>query len=1699
MANTADGLVFRGSRPRASRFLLFLVAATLVASTCGAPGPTSPRPSAGPSSAPAPSGSPTASDAPASEASPGPTPATTGWTKVTLAKYEPLASLVPTKGGAAGAALDTAFRLRSLGGTSATTLATRLEVKPDLQLRRGTARGDTIVLRPAGRLRAGTSYRFTIRRPDGTVAQAWTIAAAKTLQVVGTLPADATTGVPRDTGIEITFDQPGVTAAAVRDAFAIRPKVSGRFEVHGSTVVFVPAKNLKALTLYTVTLKKGLPLPGTGQTLKSAVTFQFETRRTGSDPDQLVFPSAMVDTATKGAPSVALAFEDWNGDDRVTVPSKLSIKVHRFADIDAAIAAHRRLDAAPAWARSGHAPIDTAGLTLTLKAKVVVQKTTSDEGSRVWFTLPKQLPAGWYIVTTSYGGRPYQVMVQVTNLAAYAMVTTTRTVVWVNSLASGRAVKGAQVSLAGTSLGRTDGDGLRIATTPASAKVVANDLRPVYLVVRDSKDRAVFLRISRQGMCWKCDGVSQAAAWAADAWWHVLATDRNTFRPTDRVNAWGIVRARDDGSLPKKIEVRVQTAADQPDASTPIVVAHPTPSSTGMFRASLAFADLPTGNYNVVLTADGVELGSEWIQVGSIVKPAWRMDVTTDKRAVLTGASVNATIRASFFEGTPVAGVDLRVGSDQEEDDSQPWITARTGADGVATTPVTVRLSNEDYDDSQWSWRDVAAAPTLPEEASIGAGTSVAVFRSTAILDAASVLDGKRLTVTGKLSNVDFARMQSADPFDWGVDPAGAPRAGATVKLTFTELVPTRTRVGTTYDFIAKRTVPVYEYDQREVDLGSRSVTTTADGTFRSTRDVTGGTHSYRVTARYVDEKGRAITYRTYSEAASTLDGAEGPSLMSPDRAPAGENPQYSVGDRVRVVMRGGHPIPADDRYLFTVQHRGLQRATIQSGPAYAVTFREAWVPNANITAVRFNGATYDVADYGYQASFRAEDRRLRVTLTPDAARYAPGGTVHVSVRTTDPGGHPVAATAVVRVIDKKLYEMGIASDVDVLSTLYSSVSDGVVATAWSHRATSDEGGGDTGGGGGDERFDFRDWLYFDVVKTDATGQASLSFDLSDDLTAWRMSAGAVDRSLRAGNAVVDIPVGLPFFAEAALAPEYLVGDQATLRVRGYGSALTSGDQVSFEVSAPSLGLAPTTTTAPAFSAASIALPALTEGDHQIRIVATTGTGTARHQDVLVRKVHVVATRAGQGRTASGPLTAGFHLQGGTTGFTTVVLADGGRGRVIPILLSVADTSTGRADQFLAAAIARQVLADTFAMPTDTLAADDVDLASFQTPDGGVALVPYASADAELSSLAALAGDPRVNATTLEQYLRDVAEGSKPTTTRHLAALAGLAALDQPVLGEIRRTAADTTLSATKRTWLALGAFAGGDEALAAQLERSILAKNGEQQGPWVRLALNSAETSITTTALLAIVASGLGDPLAAGMDAYVEAYPPSDTLVDLQRALAARLWAERTPGAPATLSMTVDGSTRKIAVQPDAPTWLTLTPAQLASASLTPGTGQVIVTSDWEGPLDPTSLHRDGITTFKREVTPSGPVPIDGVVTVRYTVELNADADAGCWLVTDLVPSGLAPIGVGTNGWFGEDEEEASAAQDETPWQVDGQRVDFCVERDPKRPVVTLRYIARVVSPGTYRWEPAVIQSSIVREHGAVVPAATTVITDAR
>ena len=208
----------------------------------------------------------------------------TGWTKLDLAASPAVARLEATRTGETSVALSTSFRLRSLTDVPVRTPAGRLVVSPALKLQATAVEGRDAVLRPAAPLRPAQIYRFEVRRADGTAEAAWAVQAAWPLHVASTVPGDSSSSVPRNTGIEITFDQPGVRIADVRKHVAISPTVAGRWEQHGATFAFVPSKPLARNTLYTVTVRRGLPIAGTGMKLDETCVVRSRPRAPRSRP-----------------------------------------------------------------------------------------------------------------------------------------------------------------------------------------------------------------------------------------------------------------------------------------------------------------------------------------------------------------------------------------------------------------------------------------------------------------------------------------------------------------------------------------------------------------------------------------------------------------------------------------------------------------------------------------------------------------------------------------------------------------------------------------------------------------------------------------------------------------------------------------------------------------------------------------------------------------------------------------------------------------------------------------------------------------------------------------------------------------------------------------------------------------------------------------------------------------------------------------------------------------------------------------------------------------------------------------------------------------------------------------------------------------------------------------------------------------------
>lgn len=113
------------------------------------------------------------------------------------------------------------------------------------------------------------------------------------------------------------------------------------------------------------------------------------------------------------------------------------------------------------------------------------------------------------------------------------------------------------------------------------------------------------------------------------------------------------------------------------------------------------------------------------------------------------------------------------------------------------------------------------------------------------------------------------------------------------------------------------------------------------------------------------------------------------------------------------------------------------------------------------------------------------------------------------------------------------------------------------------------------------------------------------------------------------------------------------------------------------------------------------------------------------------------------------------------------------------------------------------------------------------------------------------------------------------------------------------------------------------------------------------------------------------------------------------------------------------------------------------------------------------------------RTFTPFPEIPDDALVEVRLTATFGLHVAAGCHEVSDLVPSGLAPI-EHYQDWPYSDPPAPSFVW---PYRIEGQGVSFCVGPSTKSRTVNMRYFARIVTAGTYTWEPAVIQSALAAE----------------
>lgn len=1581
---------------------------------------------------------------------------------------------------AAGAETGTAFALSSAVATTKEDVRKAVVIDPPVPFDVATV-DDGFRVIPRSELEPGTVYRISlataIQGESGQTSDrdfSWAVQTKDTFRVLSSVPADTGAGVPVNTGIEVTMSQTGWEDPT--PFFSIEPKVDGRFETHGRALTFVPARPLQPGQIYTVRYRPGWKVAGSNLALAQEHVIRFETEAVHQpDPGPRIQLSGTFFEARVDQEAMVQVYDygyEQLQEAKVTGYALTSDQVKELM---------RQEGAVPAWAwetrqrRDVFAPFAT---TQVFTATSTIERATMSNVPSL--RIPAQRP-GFYLVrllpaNATSTSVPGWFVLQVTDVATHLIADDKQTIMWVVDAATGKPLSRARVTGDGIQTS-TDDSGIARFTTPATVKATSTR-ELLFLSVEDSDSRTALASIEGGTSPWQYAYVPWLPT--RDQSIGYVYADRPLYHPNDRAELSGLIQDRDTHAAPQdRISLVLRRSGFLDYSSfTSKVYSEQTiqPDAEGFFRASIEWKTLAPGYYDVALMQNSEEIVSRSIEIRDFVKPAYVLEVIPEKTAIFAGESLEGRIKATLFDGTPLARQTLSVELRDSLTYNATSTLVTTDEFGTASYRFATRPSSCDifgtnyYCATTWT-HTITAHPTGGEEARIFGSASVNTWSGRSSLDLELRRDGTDASATFTVRTVDLSKINGRSETSVLTDPiAGARIIGRVIERRWK-----RIEDGVMYDPIEKRTVPRYRYETEEKDVRRIDLTSSADGRATLRFPMEEGVW-YLVTAVVEDGRGG----RGWTQASVSRDwfdqgaffGSQ-PQLQSTDGE---EHVNYRLGERVSVSFFQDGKIMSEQStptFLFLEAQRGIRNVNVSRTPTYAFPYREELIPNMMMYGVVFL-PKYGFVQSTYSATFDAgHERKLNVRVTTDRDSYAPGAQVNATIEARLPDGRPaIGARVTLAAVDEALFAAAGGSYTEnPLDWLYRWVSDGILLTQSSHdriSAMAGPGGAEMGGGGGAPdalRRQFKDTAHFEMVQTDAEGRATVQFTVPDNLTSWRLTAIALTDDLFAGAAQGKAPVTKPVFVDAVIPESLLTADEAKLKFRMFGVGIPAGQPVSFTINAPTLGISNKTVTGTADLPVFVDLVRPAAGKHRVVILLNSAKGT----DALERWVTVVSSRFTKNELLSTELGPGVSLPDiGGLPEVTVSFVTRGQGAYLWRLRNLVSSNSSRVESKIAARLAGRLLRDVYQDASSTHA--EASLLAYQKDTGGIAILPFSGEDLELSAKIAATDASAFDRARLARYFWEITDRREVAQEDAIRALAGLAALGEPVLPRLQTWASQQGLGWREQLALARGLEAAGDREAARGLLDALLRRAEERDGLMSLPVDSDPHFVMQATAEVAALAASLGHASAERFDAYLEKNWETDVLNDLDRAFYLERIIPTLPRASGTLKYTTGGEEKTLSFKHQ--------PIHTA-----------VLTSDEAKAFRATSVDDRIDAVFTRRIAARPAVSPDLSLTREYQIEgksidqlVEGDtvtvrlvptwkplAQDGCYVVRDHLPSGIAPLQslsfepyLWSGGWY--------------PIDVGNGSISFVVCKGDPRPEIS--YQARVIGRGTYRAEPAVLQS---------------------
>ncbi len=1606
---------------------------------------------------------------------------------------------------AAGAATGTTFLIESKIDLSPDTLNDHLEIVPAAATGTTAVRtpiavnvdavkdkGDTFRATPEHPLDPGTVYdvrimNTAIKSDDGSKQArtfSWAIQTKDVFRILSTVPGANASQVPINTGIEATVNMGGWSDPAKH--FSITPDVKGRFEVHGRSIAFVPEKPLAFGTVYTVTYAKDWGVENSDLTLGSDVVLHFETISETQDKINnrkvvSVRPAERFVTAAPGQELPVSVYETYTSAAPDAGP--VTVTGYGLSESDARTYLEQEL-AIPSYAyekRYGGSLEQTFAKTtaFTLNATIAERNYTEV------IDLPNTLPIGRYLVSlTSRDSITSWFFLQVTNVATYVASDKDTTLIWAVHAGESRPLARIPVT-AGDEKTTTDDSGLARIKTPIA--IASSTAEGGTVATIGEGNQVALVRLGGSSQYRPYDYYSYGNDGKTISSMHA---DRPLYRPTDRAEISGIVQDRASKHAPNE-PVTIELANDEfnywsglgwaPAKSYASVTV--TPDADGFFRASIDWSNIFPRTYSLQLKRGDVLVDTQMIEVRDYVKPAYTLDVSLDQSDVTAGNPFTGIVRAAFFDGTPMPNLKVAV---QVSGRNNELIHLTTDEDGKAAFSVKTAARPCAPDDNAYGACPTSesyaihAAPEGGEEAAIDAYAYGTLWDVASVLSAdVTNVSGGRANVTVRAAKLDLVKLKSGEGNDGSYDPYGMldPIPSIDVNAYVTEHSWDRIESGTTYDPVTKTTSPNYTYTEKSDVVQRLTQKTDAKGNttfaFPIQKD-----RWYELTSYVKDGLGAWSRIRT---SVSPCDWCQmNPSYQrapSVSFQPTTAHPLswigYRVGDMVSYGLYLGDellPRSSSSTYLYYEAMMGIRNARVSNDPSVAYPFTDGDIPNETLLAIAFRNGHFEP----YQTAIAFDDRvrALTVQTTADQAEYAPGARANVTVRALDADGKPKAnAHVTLALVDEALFAAANYDPPDdPLPDIYATVTDGLLFTYVSHEAML-AAGAEGGGGGGDAttpRKNFKDTAAYLTGVTDANGDAVFSTLLPDNITSWRATAIAISGDLFAGSSRLKIPVTKPAFVNVTAPDTVLTGDVPQIKIRAFGRALKTGDAVTYTVNASTLGIANRSVTSTVGASAYVSIDHPAVGDNTVTVSMKTANGT----DAIERHITVVGSRFERDTVVRTAASTSMKIDPGLAKEISVRFVPKTRAQYLDELYALRWGWTDRIESQIAKRMSEKLLREQFGKQDLPASADPSMFLKYQQDDGGIAILPYASSDVELSAKVAAAAPDLIDPIRLAAYFRTILANDKSSREEQVNAVSGLAALGEPALIDLRSFAKLGDLTWRERIALGRGFAAIGDDTGArAQLDALLANAKTQDQRMWV--PVSSVDTEVyEATAAAAAIAVRLGDARGYDLNEWVKhswiehAFAPLETASYLAVAVPA---AE---GQDATLAYDVGKGTQTVELKNGWPEEVRLTASEAHAFKVLGMNAPVDIAYDTIVSDRPQNAKE---LTLSRRILVNGATSTNAIhendaVTVELTAAFSKDAPDGDYTIRDTIASGFIP----TN------DEMSLVTNDAYRYYVspfEGANPSFTVWKPTDGKPVVIRYGVRPVTKGSYVVEPAAIQ----------------------